>query len=109
MTTQEENEQIMEKLLGWHKDQFGDWWRNDPEAINWMADAKKLPTFTTWAEAGLILDAFAKAGFRRIGLVMDRESCAVFERGREHIEGYGADLPAAIRAAALAYLETLKG
>jgi hypothetical protein len=51
----EENELICERLLGWKK---------NPSNIpgigfsGWESDDRSTPFFTTWAEAGLILDAF---------------------------------------------------
>jgi hypothetical protein len=101
-----ENELICEKLLGWSKAQwFGDW------AGNWNRPDGGMcagtPSFTHWAEAGLILDAFAKND-----IAFD-----VYQDGEWSVGFYGKHTkchtrasetgPVAIRAAALAYVRSL--
>lgn len=99
-----ENELICEKLLGWEvRPRFG----NNPCGL-FFPDGRVANgpySFTTWAEAGLILDALKAAG----------EKPRVFVRADEqwgcmgwHCGGVGSTAFAAIRAAALEYIKAVK-
>jgi hypothetical protein len=95
MTEQEENELICEKLLGW-KRADGGWIKPD----GFMYAGCGTPTFTTWAEAGLILDAL-RARETTFGVYWDGDFCTC------DILGMGSNaetLPLAVRAAALEYI-----
>lgn len=48
-----ENEAICEKLLGWNRSSIVGYWFPSQE----HAGTVRTPSFTTWAEAGLILEA----------------------------------------------------
>lgn len=108
-----ENELICEKLLGWkpapvtafgHKSWYpnpygddGEQWRSEP-----------TPSFDTWAEAGLILEALAKAGQRPdLGYYTDCEWHCMINATDECMPNMFSTGPAAIRDAALAYIGSL--
>lgn len=106
MTTKDENELICEKLLGWVRECR----ESEPgwiEELFWrLSDGTReseTPTFTTWAEAGLILEALQRlvnsphwqAGEALLGKL-----------GGVLINGQFT--PTAIRAAALVYLGAQK-
>lgn len=90
---------ICEKLLGWKRH------CDEPACDLWRADGQRLwftPSFLTWEHAGLILDAVAE---RKTKVEADAKDCWYVE-----ISGHGryaATAPAAIRAAALAYIRNL--
>jgi len=99
MTEQEENDLICEKLLGWTREPGNRYTSNMPY---WREnDSVRTPSFTTWADAGLILDAF-----ERIHLSDYPDSTKrsiLFERDMtKH-----ASMPLAIRATALEYIRSL--
>ena len=114
-TEEENNELICEKLLGWHR------FTSEGETIGWgrlsqdtLATSVSAPAFTTWATAGLILDALRAKGM----------TVHIFsERYKFHVEMFDSDsesakmnffeadadkAPLAIRAAALEYIRSLK-
>lgn len=109
-----QNELICERLLGWRRRPLVDGYpafkwipvSNDPTVI-----FATTPAFDTWQDAGVLLKALAAAGQRPILQQLDSNPeewlCAGGEDGPLYgFEARGADGPAAIRAAALAYLST---
>jgi hypothetical protein len=100
-----ENEAICEKLLGWKRSSIVGYWFPSQE----HAGTVRTPSFTTWADAGLILDALNK---RVLGVEVGN-----FGRYEAHwycdIESLGPPVnkastaPLAIRAAALEYIRRL--
>lgn len=105
MTTQEENELICEKLLGWVRHTYpaneSPAWEVPSKAGEFQPTVFVTPGFETWADAGLILDAlrskgvitsiqFTSAGYCAIGRWCS--PCPATE-----------NIPSAIRAAALEY------
>lgn len=101
-----ENELICERLLGWSR-------IPPPEGvICWDkgdTHTSRTPSFTTWAEAGMILDALVRAGQRPDVSYYDRWYSFVDANCREGDEFPDAhdSGPLAIRAAALAYIRSL--
>jgi hypothetical protein len=100
---------ICEKLLGLTKH------CRDEDCLDWRTAAGKrywgTPSFTTWAEAGLILDALISAGVYvsvHHGESGDRWK-AVFhwDRYESMTCKFAVNAPAAIRAAALDYVRSL--
>lgn len=103
-----ENELICERLLEWTK---------NPSSVpgigfsGWQSDDRSTPSFTTWAEAGLILDALTA---RRdhgwcLGDAEPARNVRCFSMG---IHGYKFNAirqtgPEAIRAAALYFIRNL--
>jgi hypothetical protein len=60
VTKQEENNLICEKLLGWTRVPGNQYTSNLPY---WQEhDSIRTPSFTTWADAGLILEALVSRG-----------------------------------------------
>lgn len=61
MSEQEENELICEKLLGWkrHEHNGGVWWELPAPTGEYASSQFRALKFTTWADAGLILDALS--------------------------------------------------
>lgn len=53
LSTTEDNELICEKLLGWKVSSVIGYWFPSQD----HAGTRRTPSFTTWADAGLILDA----------------------------------------------------
>lgn len=104
MSTQQENELICAKLLGWElRPRFG----NNPREL-YRPDgslANEPLTFTTWAETGLILDALAARelvpGLEHDGLEW---ICAL----RDSMVTGANTGPLAVRAAALEYIKAVK-
>lgn len=107
-TEQEESELLCEKLLGWIKVppidpipgiDFSHWKKAD----GWPSST---PSFTTWAEAGLILDAL---GCRGTNPSLDsREGkwdCYGGDPFESFFHAYADTGPLAIRAAALEYIK----
>lgn len=101
MTTQ--NELICEELLHWKPTQRG-WLKND----GYMYGGCGTPSFTTWAEAGLILDALAARGAEpTLEFNDDKWNCYGGYPEESFFYAYGEDGPVAIRAAALEYIEVI--
>jgi hypothetical protein len=98
-----ENELICEKLLGWKKAPwFGGWAGNWDRPDGGMCAG--TPSFTTWAEAGLILDAL---NVRYDNAEVRGElSMLWIAKAGEHAAA-GDTGPIAIRAAALGYIRSL--
>lgn len=110
MTEQEENELICSKLLGWKRVGY-----MPDKSFSWLVAPELIqrdtPSFTIWAEAGLILDALTKVDpTNRIGWSLGNAEPAkgvrCFGMG---INGYKYAAtrdtgPQAIRDAALLYL-----
>ena len=98
MTEQADNELICEKLLGWVR------WKEPGQKMQWknIIDGGRgwtiedTPTFETWAEAGMILEALQRSPSSYQAMV----AC---ERLGERLSDSILD-PTEIRAAALAYL-----
>ncbi len=109
MTTEEENEFIAERLLGWSRDS---WYEPRPDrgrlTMNgWKSSdgsAQRTPSFTDWASAGLILGGLDRDGVGwSLGNGPDGDhECHLFNAC--DILVYAATAPLAVRAAALAYL-----
>lgn len=108
-STQAENERICEKLLGWER--MSSAWPGPPRwndktllGSQWPT----TPTFTTWAEAGLILEAMINRGLA-IEMFYN-PSAKQWEVGDVPIafECQDESGPLAIRAAALAYLRSME-
>lgn len=99
MSEQSDNELICEKLLGWTRDP--EWqlpaWKDGKE------DRGPTPSFATWAEAGLILDALDVAEPEVI-LRKFRVNDVNWTARTRTSEGFGSAGPLAIRALALDYL-----
>lgn len=101
LSTKQENALICEMLLGFKKH------CDEPDCLDWRtADGKrywKSPSFTTWADAGLILDAFkAKDCIVSLQFAGKGGYCAVND-----VSANDTPLPLAIRAAALKYIRSL--
>jgi hypothetical protein len=95
-----ENELICEKLLGWIRHDYGKdspAWEVPSKTGEYQPTIFYTPSFTTWAEAGLILEALQRRGpdavpYRRlIGIRLTQ----------------GLLGPVDIRAAALEYIRSL--
>lgn len=111
MTDLEENELICGNLLGWARVPF-----EDAGGARWRCGAdspiatRPTPAFTTWADAGLIIQSMSKHGFALISLAIGASN---FTHAQFTInDGTGpeaSDLtpPLAIRAAALVYLASI--
>jgi hypothetical protein len=103
-----QNELICEKLLGWKRRSEGsslldNYWRRPTGA-----DQLNTPTFTTWAEAGLILDGLVNRGsFPKIQVTVFQEIPWVVEMVAQDIRHVGESGPLAIRGAALEYIRSL--
>lgn len=107
MTTQEENELICENLLGWKRLTHNDvtWWEVPSVAGEFQPSAFAAPSFTTWADAGLILEAF-EIKRELIDIALEENDWLV-EVGIDGHAGRDTNGPKAIRAAALAYIRSL--
>lgn len=106
LSTQQENALICERLLGLKKH------CDDRDCPDWRtADGKRFwgtPSFTNWREAGLILDALAKAGQRPDTSYYDGWCCFVDANCGDDPDIKIFDTgPSAVRAAALAYIRSL--
>lgn len=108
MTTQQENGLICEKLLGFKKH------CDRPDCHDWRsADDKRYwnsPAFTTWADAGLILEALRTHGL--IAELQAREKEYWFGICWPVSDNYVFDCrnesgPLAIRTTALAYIKAV--
>jgi hypothetical protein len=107
-----ESELICEKLLGWSKRTPG-FATPGIEFYGWrLPDGSERPTpsFTTWADAGLILEALK---MRLPGLTLEfrgyaNGDCEIVNPGTELMYGYAKTWPLAIRAAALDYIKAMK-
>jgi hypothetical protein len=107
MTEQAENELIAEKLLGWKS-------FKTPASIWWVLPSGRkqffTPTFETWAEAGLILEALTQKERHFIDVWNTPSTdgqvwqIAIQARGHTVRNYYRSTGPLAIRSAALAYL-----
>lgn len=97
MTTQEENELICERLLGWEvRRRFG----NNPCWL-FFPDGRVANgpySFTTWAEAGLILEALQGSELKPAGRACESLAHELIDGGLT---------PALVRAAALEYIKQL--
>jgi hypothetical protein len=119
MTTQEENEAICERLLGWTRvDQV-----RHPEPFRWITAtlnetgdqfirSLSAPSFDTWADAGLILDAMGRdhhIDFGKNSHGNGRWFCAFEDTSNTPVgEDYAETGPLAIRAAAIEYIQSLE-
>lgn len=93
---------ICEKLLGWHKclpDSKG--WRN---SFDWE-ESEDTPDFSSWGQAGLILDALQTKGVITSIQFTTAGYCAIDSVSSDPpaIE----NIPLAIRTAALKYIRSL--
>jgi hypothetical protein len=114
MTTDEENELICLKLLGWRRRDPAECrgkWQIHPDRFYDMPNT--TPIFTTWADAGLILDALRGKGMVvHFFSEMNKFHVETFARDSEssRIGLFDADAstgPLAIRSAALEYIRSL--
>lgn len=98
-----ENELICTKLLGWNKCEHI---AHIPGLFHTPAGAhEEVPSFTAWADAGLILDALRAAALElTIATVPDGWWCEIDEGPNASYDDSG---PLTIRAAALAYIRSL--
>jgi hypothetical protein len=106
-----ENELICEKLLGLKKH------CDRPDCRDWyLPDDRRYwnnPSFTTWADAGLILDALREKALVTMTQLRDGvpQRCTIvtaYEPANDGLhKGFGATTPLAIRAAALEYIRSL--
>lgn len=104
MNEQTENELICEKLLGWKRwAGRGQVWKGLWSTKNFQIQTTDTPTFTTWAEAGLILDAL-DAIEPEVILRKFRVNDVNWTARTCKSEGFGNTGPLAIRAMALEYL-----
>ena len=108
---QAENELICEKLLSWRKIP-----PIDPipgiEFVGWRHDRSgcivNTPSFTTWADAGLILDQFeGRAPIERVDSERYRSAAEQQMVKLSLLLRAGKLRPADIRAAALSYIRSL--
>lgn len=110
LSTQAENELICEKLLGFVRGYTATGsgtvvWRK-PATETRRVEEWYTPSFTTWADAGLIMDALSSRGqMPRIGERTDGAWYCVLKDGVS-IESFTAC--GAIRAAALEYIKAVK-
>lgn len=109
LSTQAENELICEKLLGWKRyvpDAYEGQdrrWKRTITLPGITGDVKEhTPSFTTWAEAGLILEALQKLSYDK------RSAADVLVLLGDRLIG-ALLTPADIRAAALDYLKQTMG
>jgi hypothetical protein len=104
-----ENEAICETLLGWKRSSIVGHWFPSQE----HAGTVRTPSFTTWADAGLILDALTQKErhFIDVGNTPSTGGqiwqIAIHARGHTVRKEYLSTGPLAIRAAALAYIRSL--
>lgn len=98
-----ENELICEKLLGWKRTVRGklsgcQFWNTEPSQIRTLA-------FTTWEEAGLILEAL------QAKLAGGNFNTAAWDQLRKmgHLLSLGKLAPADIRVAAVAFIKAWHG
>ena len=97
-----ENELICEKLLGWKRTDS----RSPAIYVTDIEDVGRVaPSFTTWAEAGLILHALRLKGQTFFAL-NSREAGWYFDLPDGATQGYFHSGPLAIRAAALEYIRS---
>lgn len=107
MTEKEENELICEKLLCFTKH------CGHPDCNDWLTpDGLRYwnnPDFTTWAQAGLLLDALAKAGQRPDVGYWNDEGWTSFTEHNCMTEStcLAPTGPLAVRLAALEYVRSL--
>lgn len=100
-----ENELICKKLLGWHPPGgHADIWWHKPNGR--IVPKDEMPTFTTWAEAGLILDALRARGVITSIQFTTAGYCAIDSVCSEPpaVE----NIPLAIRTAAIRYIKAVK-
>lgn len=107
-----ENELICEKLLGWTRPGgYRDIWWHQPNGR--IIPKGEMPSFTTWADAGLILDAMGRdhhIDFGKNSHGGEQWFCAFENTGSNTPVGedYAGTGPLAVRAAALDYIRRWK-
>lgn len=102
-STQAENELIAERLLGWkqYKTAASIWWEPTLGKRQFFT-----PTFTTWHDCGLILEAlFAQKG---LSAIKTRVKLAQLIADIQLPDGKCKFTPSAIRDCALSYLRSLE-
>lgn len=110
-----ENELICEKLLGWERRKCFSQYDGRFMGYDFL-DGKRettAPSFTTWADAGLILEALKARGMDRLELSVDDEGdwkCVVeWDRHQMHRSRYsGESAPLAVRKVVLSYIEAAR-
>jgi hypothetical protein len=109
LSTDQENELICEKLLGWKR--ATSMLVAKPDFI-WMDGhvRRKTPRFTAWADAGLILEALAaRKAYPVVGRCATVWTCTAHTKPRmDEATGCDESGPLAIRAAALEYIRSLR-
>lgn len=109
MSIAEENELICERLLGWKRDETYGCWRDANglwlEQYGSYDDENPIqPALSTWAEAGLIIDAL-DAREPEVILRKFRVNDVNWTARIRNAEGFGNTGPLAIRACALEYIK----
>ena len=129
VNTQAENELIAEKLLGWVKVLPSNQSPGSPHVHRaiWREQltehtgrgGMETPTFTTWHDCGLILEAFERLNIGRAvswqlhhcgdGRELHHVSLEwdIGDDASKYAQGEAATTPLAVRAAALSYLRSL--
>lgn len=105
LSTQQENALICEKLLGFKKH------CDEPDCPDWRTPTGQRyfgsPSFTTWADAGLIVSEFNRRKLE-VDINIDAGECWVtIWNPKPRSTTKSADLPPLIRAAALEYIRSL--
>lgn len=100
-STQAENELIVQRLLGWER-------RDGGEIYPWIRGTEWLttPTFTTWHDCGLIMEALSKLECKTA--VGDKSISGSWWCTVDHVCELRTTGPLAVRAAALSYLRSLE-
>jgi len=116
MSEQEENELICEKLLGWEKVKYGDEAYDEFQPLFYPRRGdnctNRLPTFTDWASAGMILEALARDAGKYPSAFPYAAAIGFDPTKRDWSAGAGSKSaeastgPLAIRAAALEYIRS---
>lgn len=105
MSEQEENELICEKLLGWTRARIDGYWFRDASDRS-VGCSWGTPTFRSWHDAGMILDALQ---IKTIGLSGDPKVDAAIPLLKDLSSRLAHRLlfPLAIRAAGVKYAEAV--
>jgi hypothetical protein len=107
LSTQAENDLICEKLLGWTKEKCFSQYDGRSMGFVWKRgerDYPGWPSFTTWADAGLILDALTNK-YEEAIVTSTLPGCWLATAGNHGCSGDTG--PLAIRAATLEYIRSL--
>lgn len=101
-----ENVLICEKLLNWKREEHSGrvWWNPPPINGAFNNSMFGVPAFTTWSEAGLILDALVNKGMTFDLYVDGQWSICFYGKWKPALRAEESG-PLAIRAAALTYIQ----